>query len=63
MEPIYTLGLAALLLGEHQELSIWFYLGSLVIVGAVFGNAYLKFRRRKKQQRLVDSERILDLPG
>jgi drug/metabolite transporter (DMT)-like permease len=63
MEPIYTLGLAALLLGEHQELSIWFYLGSLVIVGAVFGNAYLKFRRRKKQQRLVDSENIFDFPG
>jgi drug/metabolite transporter (DMT)-like permease len=51
MEPIYTLGLAALLLGEHQLLSVWFYVGSVVIVGAVFGNAYLKYLRKRKAGR------------
>lgn len=53
MEPIYTLGLAAYYLGEHELLSNWFYVGSLLIVIAVFGNAYLKYLRRrmkKKQQ-------------
>lgn len=48
MEPIYTLGLAAWFLGEHQELSVWFYVGASIIVGAVFGNAILKYQQRKK---------------
>lgn len=48
MEPIYTLGLAAWFLGEHQELNIWFYVGASIIVGAVFGNAILKYQHRKK---------------
>ena len=48
MEPIYTLGLAAWFLGEHQELSIWFYVGASIIVGAVFGNAILKYQQRKR---------------
>jgi drug/metabolite transporter (DMT)-like permease len=48
MEPIYTLGLAAWFLGEHQELSVWFYIGASIIVGAVFGNAFLKYQQRKK---------------
>jgi drug/metabolite transporter (DMT)-like permease len=47
MEPIYTLGLAAWFLGEHQELSVWFYIGASIIVGAVFGNAFLKYQQRK----------------
>ncbi|MDG0974379.1 MAG: DMT family transporter [Crocinitomicaceae bacterium] len=48
MEPIYTLGLAAWFLGEHQDLSIWFYVGASIIVGAVFGNAILKYQQRKR---------------
>jgi drug/metabolite transporter (DMT)-like permease len=52
MEPIYTLGLAIWILQEHQELNIYFYLGSAIIVGAVFGNAILKKRQSQKLKRL-----------
>jgi drug/metabolite transporter (DMT)-like permease len=53
MEPIYTLGLAAWFLGEHQELSVWFYIGASIIVGAVFGNALLKYQQRKKLKKVT----------
>ena len=52
MEPIYTLGLAAWFLGEHQELSGWFYIGASIIVGAVFGNAFLKYQQRRKLKKI-----------
>lgn len=58
MEPIYTLGLAAWFLGEHQELSVWFYIGASIIVGAVFGNAFLKHQQRKRL-RTVDAQQPL----
>lgn len=58
MEPIYTLGLAAWFLGEHQELSVWFYIGASIIVGAVFGNAFLKYQQRKRL-RTVDAQQPL----
>lgn len=47
MEPIYTLGLAALLLNEHQKISPSFYVGASIIVLAVFGNALLKLHQSK----------------
>lgn len=55
MEPIYTLGLAALILNEHQELSASFYLGAAVIVLAVFGNAFVK---RVQSKRLKKSNQL-----
>lgn len=55
MEPIYTLGLAALILNEHQELSASFYLGASVIVLAVFGNAFVK---RVQSKRLKKSNQL-----
>lgn len=36
LEPVYAIGLAALLLGEQRELTPLFYLGVLVILAAVF---------------------------
>lgn len=56
MEPIYTLGLAALLLHEHQKISPYFYFGSSVIVLAVFGNAVLKFHQSKLLKKDSHSE-------
>lgn len=55
MEPIYTLILAAALLHEYQELSFTFYLGATIIVSAVFGNALIKAKRRRK---LRDNEKV-----
>ena len=36
LEPIYAIGLAMLLLGEHRELTPAFYLGVLIVLAAVF---------------------------
>ncbi len=55
MEPIYTLGLAAWLLHEHKELNLDFYLGATIIVGAVFANAFLKARIRKRKNSVRQS--------
>lgn len=56
MEPIYTLGLAALILNEHRELSLSFYIGASVIVLAVFGNAFLKRYQSKRLKKASQSE-------
>lgn len=56
MEPIYTLGLAALILNEHRELSLSFYLGASVIVLAVFGNAFLKRYQSRRLKKASQSE-------
>ena len=52
MEPIYTLGLAAWLLNEHQELNVYFYLGATIIVASVFGNAIWKARNNRKLRKV-----------
>ncbi len=36
LEPVYAIGLAILLLGEHRELTPAFYLGVAIVLGAVF---------------------------
>ncbi len=36
LEPVYAIVLAILLLGEQHQLDAWFYLGVIVILGAVF---------------------------
>lgn len=56
MEPIYTLGLAALILNEHRELSAFFYIGASVIVLAVFGNAFIKRYQSKQLKKSSQSE-------
>lgn len=56
MEPIYTLGLAALLLNEHEKISPYFYPGASVIVLAVFGNAILKLHQSKLLRKDSHSE-------
>lgn len=56
MEPIYTLGLAALLLNEHEKISPYFYVGASIIVLAVFGNAVLKYHQSKLLKKDSHSE-------
>ena len=55
MEPVYTIVLAALIFGEEERMSRWFYLGTAIIVGAVFVDAWLK-RRTRRQKALIDTE-------
>jgi len=46
MEPIYTIIIAVLLAPEKEKMTLGFYLGGAVIIGAIFTNAYLKRRRK-----------------
>lgn len=48
LEPVYTILLALLIFGDEEHLSNGFYLGALLILAAVFTNAYLKKKQRKK---------------
>ncbi|MDR2011659.1 MAG: DMT family transporter [Rhodanobacter sp.] len=41
LEPVYAIVLAALLLGEQRELTLTFYLGAAIILGAVFAHPLL----------------------
>jgi drug/metabolite transporter (DMT)-like permease len=48
MEPIYAIVLAAVIFGDSERMGGWFYLGSVIIVGAVFADAGFKRMARKK---------------
>jgi drug/metabolite transporter (DMT)-like permease len=53
LEPVYAIVLAALLLGEQNELTATFYLGAAVIVGAVFAHPLILRPRRISQPELL----------
>ena len=44
LEPIYTILIAAVLLGEHKQLSLSFYAGAALIVAVVFAQPWLESR-------------------
>ena len=44
LEPVYAILLAIVLLGEQRELTPSFYLGVMVILGAVFAHTWMKLR-------------------
>ena len=46
LEPVYAIVLAILLLGEQHQLDAWFYLGVIVILGAVFAQPLIVPRAR-----------------
>ncbi len=41
LEPIYGIVLGALIFKENEDLNLWFYLGTSLILGAIFTQAYL----------------------
>lgn len=47
LEPVYAIGLAMLLLGEHRELTWTFYLGVAIVLAAVFLEPLLARRGAK----------------
>ena len=47
LEPIYTILIAAVLLGEHKQLSLSFYAGAALIVSVVFAQPWLESRWAK----------------
>jgi drug/metabolite transporter (DMT)-like permease len=46
LEPVYSIVLAILLLGEQRQLDGWFYAGVVVILAAVFVHPLLNRKRR-----------------
>mgnify|MGYP000684033425 CR=1 FL=1 len=48
MEPVYGIILAVLLLGSDEKMTPAFYIGTAVILAALFVDAIIKRRRRKK---------------
>ncbi|MEO5811049.1 MAG: DMT family transporter [Rhodanobacter sp.] len=46
LEPVYAIILAMLLLGEQHELTVTFYVGVVIILGAVFLHPLLKRQQR-----------------
>jgi drug/metabolite transporter (DMT)-like permease len=47
LEPVYTIILAYLIFGEQEKMNLPFYVGTLVILLTLFGNAWVKNRNRK----------------
>jgi drug/metabolite transporter (DMT)-like permease len=50
LEPVYSIVLAILLLGEQRELHYWFYAGVAVILAAVFAHPLLNRRKHPAEQ-------------
>ncbi len=48
LEPVYAIVLAALIFGEEERMNGSFYVGAVIIVGAVFIDAWLKKRDRQQ---------------
>jgi len=59
LEPVYAIVLAALLLGEQRELSLQFYLGVAIVLGAVFLDPLLSRRRPARTPPAPDAARQL----
>jgi drug/metabolite transporter (DMT)-like permease len=53
MEPIYGIILAFLFFGESEKMHPLFYFGTLIIIGALFTEAYIKRKRQKKISQTV----------
>jgi drug/metabolite transporter (DMT)-like permease len=56
LEPIYAIVLAMLLFGEQRELTLSFYLGVVIVVGAVFAHPWFSARRPRSGHRTADRE-------
>ncbi len=50
LEPVYSIVLAIVLLGEQRELHYWFYAGVVIILAAVFAHPLLNRRKRPAEQ-------------
>ena len=49
MEPIYGIILAYIIFGKKEEMSIGFYLGSILIIGSIIAFPYLKNRYKRRR--------------
>lgn len=54
MEPIYGIVLAILMFGQQETMSLGFYLGAVIILGAVFFYPYMKVKIENREKRLIN---------
>jgi drug/metabolite transporter (DMT)-like permease len=54
LEPVYTIVIAVLILGEARELDRSFFMGVAIVLAAVFGHGWLQTRDLRRTQRLTD---------
>lgn len=48
LEPVYSILLALLIFGEEEQMTPGFYTGALIILAALFADAYIKRRSNRK---------------
>src|SRR5690606_23185144 len=54
MEPIYGIILAVLIFGQQGSMSLGFYIGALIILGAVFVYPYVKITIENREKRIIN---------
>nr|WP_317171052.1 EamA family transporter [Sphingobacterium arenae] len=54
MEPIYGILLAMLIFGKQETMSLGFYIGAVIILGAVFLYPYVKVKIENREKRLIN---------
>lgn len=54
MEPIYGIILAVLIFGQQETMSLGFYTGAAIILGAVFVYPYVKIKIENREKRLIN---------
>src|SRR5690606_12394872 len=54
MEPIYGIILAVLIFGQQETMSLGFYIGALIILGAVFVYLYVKIKIENREKRIIN---------
>lgn len=54
MEPIYGILLALIMFGKQETMSLGFYMGTVIILGAVFLYPYIKVKIENRGQRLIN---------
>ncbi len=57
LEPVYGILLGILIFKENQELNISFYLGTLIILCAIFVNIYIQRKKRKDATKIENSQK------
>lgn len=54
MEPVYGIILALLIFGHRETMSLGFYAGAVIVLGAVFAYPYIKAKIENRERRLIN---------
>lgn len=51
LEPIYTILLALLIFGDQEHMNLWFYIGTAILILAIFLDTFMRRYQRQKAQK------------